>query len=87
MFSSINLLNGVFESSLKIMFWLYFSAGIGRTGTYIALDSIINEGETEGAVDIYSCVRNIREQRVNMIETIVSYSNLLCIIVSGFVLT
>ncbi|XP_060584797.1 receptor-type tyrosine-protein phosphatase T-like [Ruditapes philippinarum] len=55
---------------------VHCSAGIGRTGTYIALDSIINEGETEGAVDIYSCVRNIREQRVNMIETIEQYEYL-----------
>ncbi|XP_060603508.1 receptor-type tyrosine-protein phosphatase alpha-like, partial [Ruditapes philippinarum] len=55
---------------------VHCSAGIGRTGTYIALDSITNEGETEGAVDIYAFVRNMREQRVNMIQTAEQYQYL-----------
>ncbi|XP_060579602.1 receptor-type tyrosine-protein phosphatase epsilon-like [Ruditapes philippinarum] len=56
--------------------FVHCSAGIGRTGTYIALDSITNEGETEGAVDIYAFVRNMREQRVNMIQTAEQYQYL-----------
>ncbi|XP_060584800.1 tyrosine-protein phosphatase 69D-like [Ruditapes philippinarum] len=55
---------------------VHCSAGIGRTGTYIALDSITNEGEAEGAVDIYAFVRNMREQRVNMIQTVEQYQYL-----------
>lgn len=58
---------------MKIKYsYIYLSAGIGRTGTYIALDSVTKEGEAEGEVDIFAFVRNMREQRVNMIQTAVS---------------
>jgi protein tyrosine phosphatase len=51
---------------------IHCSAGIGRTGTYIAVDSLTEEGETEGGVDVYAFVRNMRQQRVNMVQTVVS---------------
>ncbi|XP_053399794.1 receptor-type tyrosine-protein phosphatase kappa-like [Mercenaria mercenaria] len=55
---------------------VHCSAGIGRTGTYIALDSLTEEGEAEGEVDIYAFVRNMREQRVNMMQTAEQYQYL-----------
>ncbi|XP_053387233.1 uncharacterized protein LOC123543452 [Mercenaria mercenaria] len=55
---------------------VHCSAGIGRTGTYIALDSLTEEGEAEGEVDIYAFVRNMREQRVNMMQTAGQYQYL-----------
>ncbi|XP_053386938.1 multiple epidermal growth factor-like domains protein 11 [Mercenaria mercenaria] len=55
---------------------VHCSAGIGRTGTYIALDSLTEEGEAEGGVDIYAFVRNMREQRVNMVQTAEQYQYL-----------
>ncbi|XP_053386937.1 uncharacterized protein LOC123541961 [Mercenaria mercenaria] len=55
---------------------VHCSAGIGRTGTYIALDSLTEEGEAEGEVDIYAFVRNMREQRVNMVQTAEQYQYL-----------
>ena len=47
------------------------SAGIGRTGTYIALDSLTKEGESEGAVEIPGCIINMRQNRTNMVQTAV----------------
>ncbi|XP_052262517.1 receptor-type tyrosine-protein phosphatase kappa-like [Dreissena polymorpha] len=52
---------------------VHCSAGIGRTGTYIALDILIHEGEAEGAVEIQGCVLNMRRNRVNMIQTVEQY--------------
>jgi protein tyrosine phosphatase len=55
------------------MYYL-FSAGVGRTGTFIALDILANEGVAEGTVDIFACVRNLREDRVNLVQTVVGFN-------------
>lgn len=51
---------------------LLFSAGIGRTGTYIALDYLLQEAENQGMVNVHECVIKLRRSRVNMIQTAVS---------------
>lgn len=57
---------------------LVFSAGVGRTGTYIALDMLVEESnkpttsESQKDVDIFSCVDHLRKQRVAMVQTHVS---------------
>jgi protein tyrosine phosphatase len=52
----------------------FFSAGVGRTGTFLALDILANEGVAEGTVDIFACVRNLREDRVNLVQTVVGFN-------------
>ena len=49
-----------------------YSAGIGRTGTMIAIDRLIEEGIDKGSVNVFECVKKMREQRVNMVQTHVS---------------
>ena len=49
--------------------YLYFSAGIGRTGTFIALDNLFVQAKTEGYIQPLSVVRKLRQQRVNMVQT------------------
>ncbi|XP_060595354.1 receptor-type tyrosine-protein phosphatase alpha-like [Ruditapes philippinarum] len=50
--------------------WLvHCSAGVGRTGTFIALDILYDQGKDKGSVDVYQCVKDLRDQRVNMVQT------------------
>ncbi|XP_052762248.1 receptor-type tyrosine-protein phosphatase S-like [Mya arenaria] len=52
---------------------VHCSAGVGRTGTYIALDILTKEGEAEKAIDISGCVHKMRQNRPNMVQTIGQY--------------
>ena len=46
-----------------------FSAGIGRSGSFIALDYLVDQASVDGYVNVYQCVQNLRHQRVNMVQT------------------
>lgn len=46
----------------------YFSAGVGRTGTYIALDALYREGEKSGKINVPMYIRTMRKDRMNMIQ-------------------
>ena len=46
-----------------------FSAGCGRTGTYIVLDMCLKQVRNEDKVDVFECLRRVREQRSFMVET------------------
>ncbi|XP_071101726.1 receptor-type tyrosine-protein phosphatase epsilon-like [Haliotis cracherodii] len=48
---------------------VHCSAGIGSTGTYIAVDNLMEQAKMEGVVDVVSIVSNMRRQRTNMIQT------------------
>ena len=48
---------------------LYTSAGVGRTGIFIALSNSIEQIEIEDAVNIFQIVRKMREQRSTKILT------------------
>lgn len=51
---------------------LFCSAGVGRTGTYIAVDTQLERARAEGVLDVYNTVRLMRQQRVNMVQSFVS---------------
>ncbi|XP_075139466.1 uncharacterized protein LOC142214420 [Leptodactylus fuscus] len=55
--------------SLDSPILVHCSAGVGRTGTFIALDRIIKQIELEDRIDVYSIVSDIRQHRVLMVQT------------------
>ena len=52
------------------------SAGIGWTGTYIALDYLLDEGEEQDWVDVPDCLHKLRHARINMVENLVGENTL-----------
>ncbi|NWS75170.1 PTPRK phosphatase, partial [Crotophaga sulcirostris] len=62
---------------------VHCSAGIGRTGTFIALDFLLKMGKAEGKVDVFHCVQRLREQRVSMVQTKEQYTFLYEVLLEG----
>ncbi|NXK87508.1 PTPRK phosphatase, partial [Formicarius rufipectus] len=62
---------------------VHCSAGIGRTGTFIALDFLLKMGKAEGKVDVFHCVQQLREQRVSMVQTKEQYTFLYEAVLEG----
>ncbi|XP_064386521.1 uncharacterized protein LOC135335055 isoform X2 [Halichondria panicea] len=52
---------------------VHCSAGVGRTGTFIVLDTMLDRMEQDGMIHIYDCVTHIRKQRVLLVQTLSQY--------------
>lgn len=55
-----------------ISFYPYVSAGVGRTGTFIVIDAMLDMMNSERKVDVFGFVTRIRAQRCQMVQTDVS---------------
>lgn len=67
----------VFEkntSNFPISKYFVFSAGVGRTGTLIGLDIIMQRLKHESKINIFETVKELRFQRMKMVQTIQQYT-------------
>ncbi|CAL8376120.1 unnamed protein product [Arctogadus glacialis] len=48
---------------------VHCSAGVGRTGTFIAIDRLIFQIERESVVDVYGTIHDLRMHRTLMVQT------------------
>ena len=56
------------------MFLFHFenSAGVGRTGTLITIDCVLEQLQEEKVVDIAGIIIHLRTQRMKMVQSLVS---------------
>ena len=50
---------------------VHCSAGVGRTGTFIAIDLALEQARKEEVVDIAGIVNRLRQQKMKMVQTLV----------------
>ncbi|XP_026166665.1 receptor-type tyrosine-protein phosphatase beta isoform X3 [Mastacembelus armatus] len=55
---------------------VHCSAGVGRTGTFIVLDRVLQQLDTKDTVDIYGSVFDLRLHRSHMVQTECQYAYL-----------
>nr|XP_022306195.1 receptor-type tyrosine-protein phosphatase epsilon-like [Crassostrea virginica] len=63
---------------------VHCSAGIGRTGTFIALDALHRQGQKTGRINIVEYVHSMREDRMNMIQNANQYEFLYEVLFESF---
>ena len=51
---------------------IIISAGVGRTGTFIAIDIILEQVKKEKVIDVCGVITKMRNQRMKMVQTAVS---------------
>ncbi|XP_060079305.1 receptor-type tyrosine-protein phosphatase alpha-like, partial [Ylistrum balloti] len=58
-----------YPSALPGKMVIHCSAGIGRTGTFIALDALLDYGKEFEQVDVLQYIKTMRKDRINMVQT------------------
>uniref|UniRef100_A0A8C7ZHW7 Receptor-type tyrosine-protein phosphatase epsilon n=1 Tax=Oryzias sinensis TaxID=183150 RepID=A0A8C7ZHW7_9TELE len=66
----VKAVNPLFSGPIVV----HCSAGVGRTGTFIVIDAMIDMMHAEQKVDVFGFVSRIREQRSQLIQTDMQYS-------------
>jgi len=60
------------KKELGVPLLVHCSAGVGRTGTFITLDAMLERICSEDSVNVYEFVKEMRQRRMFMVQTLVS---------------
>ena len=52
---------------------VHCGTGVSRTGTYIAIDSLLEQYESEGMISVFAFIRRMRKDRIAMVRTAKQY--------------
>ncbi|XP_067685404.1 receptor-type tyrosine-protein phosphatase epsilon-like [Haliotis asinina] len=63
---------------------VHCSAGVGRTGAFIALDCLMDEAESKHSINVYMCVGKMRLNRMNMVQTVRQYEFVHDVVMEAF---
>ena len=63
------------SSSTRAPLLVHCSAGVGRTGTFIVLDVMLQRIKDMDNVNVYAFIAELRTQRVFMVQSLVSAYN------------
>jgi protein tyrosine phosphatase len=55
-------------NTFKLRFEIANSAGVGRTGTFILIDSALRSAKQDGQVNLLAMLAHMRTQRPNMVD-------------------
>ncbi|XP_043932722.1 receptor-type tyrosine-protein phosphatase mu-like [Protopterus annectens] len=64
---------------------IHCSAGVGRTGTFIALDYVFEMAKAEGKINVFQCVQQMREKRTKMVQTKEQYAFIYDVLLEGLI--
>ncbi|KAL8600744.1 hypothetical protein ACOMHN_057332 [Nucella lapillus] len=73
-------------SDLRGPLLVHCSSGVGRTGTYIAVDSLLQQAEDMAKLDVKTYVELLRHQRKNMVLTKEQYAFVHAALIDGIIL-
>ncbi|XP_033745467.1 receptor-type tyrosine-protein phosphatase epsilon-like isoform X2 [Pecten maximus] len=63
---------------------VHCSAGVGRTGTFIALDALLEYGKESGHIDVKQYIKTMRKDRINMVQTAEQYIAIHQLLIEAF---
>ncbi|XP_064789389.1 receptor-type tyrosine-protein phosphatase epsilon-like isoform X1 [Oncorhynchus masou masou] len=66
----VKMVNSSFAGPIVV----HCSAGVGRTGTFIVIDGVIDMMHQEQKIDVFGFVSKIRDQRSQLVQTDIQYS-------------